>query len=441
MRDVEVAELVNGIRLERLMERLHRLAQIGGSAQNGVMRLAFTGEDRRARKQVLDWMGQAGLDTRVSPIGNILGRLGRADADAPVVMTGSHIDTVVHGGRFDGVLGVVAAIEVAQVFHEAGISFSHPLEVVCFVMEESSRFNVGYAFGSRVMAGQPVGRQMLLARDHDGRTLAEAVCAMRRQELGGSKAGPEPGDPTEAVQAYIRQSRYPRDRIRAFVELHIEQGPVLHMLRKPIGAVTAIAAPTRLDVALVGTQAHSGTTPMETRKDPLVAAAEVVLAVESICRSSGSVVGTVGMIEVDPNVINVVPGRVRVAIDVRSASAPAKTAAVGAIEDEIRRITHRRGICCEIDVIADEAPQPLSEEIVCLIEKQCLTLGIESHRLASGAGHDAAQVAKAVDRTGMIFVPSRDGISHSPQEWTDEGDILRGTQVLLLTLLSLVQPG
>ena len=427
--------MINGIRLERLMERLHRLAQIGTSGLNGVTRLAFTEGDRQARKLVVDWMREAGLDVRVSPIGNIFGRLGHTGADVPVVMSGSHIDTVVHGGKFDGVLGVVAALEVAQVLGEAGASLSCPLEVVCFVMEESSRFNIGYAFGSRVMAGQPISRKMLLTWDHDGQTLAEAIYAMRSQELGGSKT--RPGDLVGTVQAYVRQSRCPGDRIKAFVEMHIEQGPVLHRLGKPIGAVTAIAAPTRLDVTLAGTQGHSGTTPMEARKDPLVASAEVILAVESVCMSAGNVVGTVGMVEVDPNVINVVPGKVRLAIDVRSASSRAKTVAVNAIQDEIRRITSRRGISCQIDVITDEDPQPLSEEIVYLIERQCLTLGFESYRLPSGAGHDAAQVAKVVDHTGMILVPSRDGVSHNPQEWTDEQDILKGTQVLLLTLLSL----
>lgn len=439
MQNSEILALAEKIHPERLMKRLDQLAQIGKSAQNGVTRLAFTEEDRLARELVIDWMCKAGLEVRVSPIGNILGRLGEEDADVPVVMTGSHIDTVLDGGRFDGALGVIAAIEVAQVIKEDGVSLSHPLEVVCFVMEESSRFSVGYAFGSKVMTGQPISEEMLLARDKDGQTLVEAIYHMRSQELGSSKGVPRQGDLIETVSTYIRESRYPENRIQAFVELHIEQGPVLHMLRRPIGVVTAIAAPTRLGITFVGRQNHSGTTPMGLRKDALVASAEVILAVESICKSSESVVGTVGRIEVQPNVINVIPGKVRMFIDVRSVSNKAKTGVVDSVRKEIRRIANSRGIVYEMDTITDETPQPLSGKIVSLIEKHCGTLGIECHRLTSGAGHDAAQVAKVVEDTGMIFVPSRDGVSHGPQEWTDEQDILKGTQILLLTLLDLTQ--
>jgi hydantoinase/carbamoylase family amidase len=441
MQNIEILALAKRIQLERLMKRLNQLAQIGKFAQNGVTRLAFTEESKLARKLVINWMHEAGLDVRISPVGNVFGRLGKKDADVPVVMTGSHIDTVVNGGKFDGTLGVIAAIEVAQAINEAGISLPHPLEVVCFVMEESSRFNVGYAFGSKVMTGQPIGHEMLLAQDGDGKTLAEVIYNnnMRSQELGSSKGVPGQGGLIETVKTYVRESRYPGNRIKAFVELHIEQGPILYTLRKPIGAVIAIAAPTRLGITFVGTQNHSGTTPMELRKDPLVASAEVILAVERICRSSESVVGTVGMIKVEPNVINAIPGKVRMAIDVRSASSEAKTEVVNSIRQEIRCITNSRDISCKIDTMTDETPQPLSEKIVSLIEKHCLTMGIESHRLASGAGHDAAQVAKVVEDTGMIFVPSRNGVSHAPQEWTDEQDILKGTQVLLLTLLDLAQ--
>jgi len=429
--------LVKEIRPERLIKRLNQLAQIGKSAQGGVTRLAFTQEDRRARELIRDWMAEAGLDVWTSPIGNIFGRLGKKNWDVPIVMTGSHIDAVVDGGKLDGVLGVVAAIEAAQVIHQAGISLPRPLEVVCFVMEESSRFNVGYAFGSKVMSGQPVSREMLLARDKDDQTLAEAIYTMRSQE--NTRTQPTQSSLIETVKTYVNESRYPRNRIKAFVELHVEQGPILHALGKPIGAVTAIAAPTRLSVTLEGKQNHSGSTPMAFRKDSLAAAAKAILAVEKICRSSENVVGTVGRIKVEPDVINVIPGKTQMFIDVRSVSDEAKTEVVNSIRQEIKRIADRRGIFYEIDTITNETPQPLSAKIASLIEKHCQTLGIEYHRLTSGAGHDAAQVAKIAQDTGMIFVPSRDGVSHNPKEWTDEKDILKGTQILLLTLLDLAQ--
>jgi len=433
----EMQTLIKEIRSERLIKRLNQLAQIGKSAQGGVTRLAFTQEDRRARELIRDWMAEAGLDVWTSPIGNIFGRLGEKNGDVPVVMTGSHIDAVVDGGKFDGVLGVVAAIEAAQVIHQAGISLPRPLEVACFVMEESSRFNVGYAFGSKVMSGQPVNREMLLAQDKDGQTLAEAIHTMRSQENARTK--PAQSDVIETVKTYVNESRYPRNRIKAFVELHIEQGPILHALGKSIGAVTAIAAPTRLRVTLEGKQNHSGSTPMTFRKDSLAASAKVILAVEEICRSSENVVGTVSKIKIEPNVINVIPGKTQMFIDVRSVSDEAKAEVVNSIRQEIKHIADHRGIFYEIDTITHETPQPLSAKIASLIEKHCQTLDIECHRLTSGAGHDAAQVAKIAQDTGMIFVPSRDGISHNPKEWTDEKDMLKGTQILLLTLLDLAQ--
>ncbi|UCC63642.1 MAG: Zn-dependent hydrolase [Anaerolineae bacterium] len=434
----EPLTLIEKVRPERMMKHLDQLAQIGRTIRGGITRLAFTQEDRLARALVIDWMHQAGLEVRTSPIGNIFGRLGSPELDLPVVMTGSHIDTVIDGGRFDGALGVVAAIEVAHVLNENSVSLSRPLEVVCFVMEESSRFSTGYAFGSKVMTGQIIDDETLLAQDRTGQTLAEAIYAMRSRELGIEQAL-MPSDSVETAKTYIGGSRYPPQRIQTFIELHVEQGPILHTLGKPIGAVTAIAAPTRLAVTLLGQQNHSGTTPMRLRKDALAAAAEAILAVERICRSSEGVVGTVGRVEVAPNAVNVIPGKVWMVIDVRSVSAGAKADAADAIRAEIGRIATVRDVAYQLDTITDETPQPLSDKIVSLIEKNCQAMGIECHRLASGAGHDAAQLAQTVADTGMIFVPSRDGISHDPQEWTDKRDILTGAQVLLLTLLDLTR--
>lgn len=428
--------LLGHVNVARVMQRLDELAQVGRHA-HGVTRLAFSDEDRQARAKVVAWMREAGLACRVDPIGNLIGRSPSHSPHSPAVMIGSHIDTVVNAGNFDGILGVVASIEVVHAVAASGWDFKHPLEVVCFVMEESSRFGVGYGFGSSVMTGQIAGQAMLLARDQGGKSLADALYEMRMAEdpsLAVRGAGP-----LETAANWIEQSCYPPNRIEAFVELHIEQGPVLDAAHKSIGVVTVIAAPTRFTVSFTGMQSHSGTTPMHLRKDALAAAAEFILAVEQVCTQSGEVVGSVGMVRVQPNVLNVIPGQADVGVDLRSASAPAKRAALDEILDQLASISARRGIATEIKVLADETPCVLSEDIILLIEKNARGLGHEHLRLPSGAGHDAAHIAKLVPNTGMLFVPSRNGISHNPQEWTDEADIRKGIEVYLLTVADLLQ--
>jgi len=428
--------LCERISATRLIARLQELAQIGRTAQGGITRLAFSEEDRQARSLVRGWMESAGLQVQVSPIGNITGRLPGGDAGAPAVMSGSHIDTVVEAGAFDGVLGAIAAIEVAHVLHEAGVPLRHPLDVLIPVMEESTRFSVTHTFGSRIMAGEAIADGILCARDAGGTVLADALCAMRALESGQGSA--ESGAAAvETTQRWIADSRYPAESIKAFVELHVEQGPVLWASQRPIGIVTAIATPTRVRVTFLGRQSHSGATPMPLRKDALAAAAEAILAAERIAGSTGDVVGTVGVIAVEPNTINTVPGKCTMAVDIRGASAQSKAEVVRLLRAELEDIAQRRGITCEIETISHEDPQALSENIAAVIERSCLTLGIPPYRMVSAAAHDAIRFARVVPEVGMIFVPSRDGISHSPQEWTDDADVLRGTQVLLLTLLEL----
>lgn len=420
------------------MQRLDQLSRIGKSGQDGITRLAFTDLDNQARVLIMKWMHEAGLSIRISPIGNIIGRLKGQRDDVPVVMTGSHIDTVVAAGALDGTLGVIAAIEVAQVLNEAHLALSHPLEIVCFVMEESVQFGT-YAFGSKVMTGQHISDDMLLTQNESGKTLAGAIYEARSKENEHIMEACDPVEILKTVRNYIEVSREPMDCIKAFVELHIEQGPVLYTLGKSIGAVTSTAAPTRLKVTFSGVQNHSGTTPMVYRKDALTAAAEVILVVEHVCQASKDVVGTVGVIKAEPNTMTTIPGKAYIVIDIRSSSSASKAQVVKSIQNEIELIARRRGIGYEIKVLTDEVPQPFSETILNLIEKNSLKLGIEAYRLPSGAGHDAAQMAREIRNTGMIFVPSRDGISHDPQEWTNEQDILKGAQVLLLTLLDLAR--
>ncbi len=431
--------LINDIQIDRIRTRLDLLAQIGGSQDKGITRLAFTEEDSQARELVANWMREAGLQVSSSPIGNIIGRLEGAEPSAKVVMAGSHVDTVYSAGRFDGTLGTIAALEAVQVISESGAKLRHPLEAVCFMMEESARFGVGYAFGSKVMIGQSISDEALLARDRTGKTLARAIYETRQREADNLPKIRDTRQLLSFVQGLIAESRYPVERIKAFVELHIEQGPILEDKGILIGVVTAIAAPTRSRVTLIGVQNHSGATPMALRHDALATAAEIILAVERIAKATDDVVGTVGIIEAEPNSMTAIPGRVQITIDLRSINAESKMKASRAIQEEIERATGLRGVAYQTEALANELPQPLSGHIAQLIEENSLRLGITSMRLPSGAGHDAAQLAKVVSESGMIFVPSRSGISHSPQEWTNEHDILKGTQVLLATLLDLAE--
>lgn len=426
---------MNKIDAARLESNIEQLSEIGRTPQGGVTRLAFTREDMAARNLLRGWMRDAGLEVRRDPIGNLVGILPGRDARAPLLACGSHIDSVVNAGRYDGIVGMVAAVECARVFHENG-GLNSALNVINFVMEESSRFGAGYGLGSRVMAGIPITKQELFARDRSKVLQARAV-----QELKGWETGTRIATERSALRATqddIEASRFDWSRTRAFVELHIEQGPVLEHAAKEIGIVTAIAAPTRLHLILQGEQNHSGTTPMQLRRDALAAAAELVLHVERIAQeySGEQVVGTVGVIQNEPNVMNVIPGRVELRVDVRGASARAKRECLAAIESAMRDSCARRSVALEINILSDEDPIALSQGIVRAIEHVCSAENLSFMRMPSGAGHDAARMAHVVP-TGMIFIPSRGGISHDPREFSSAPEILRGTRVLLGTLLEL----
>ena len=429
------AQLLNQIDSSRLAQHIAQLAEIGRTAQGGVTRLAFTREDMAGRNLLRAWMNEAGLEIHRDAISNLIGTLRGRDANAPILACGSHIDSVVNAGRFDGIVGMVVAVECARVLHEHE-ALNHTLNVINFVMEESSRFSAGYGFGSRVMAGFEISKQELFARDRSKVLQARAI-----QELKGWETGAKIATERTALretQKDIDASRYDWSRVRAFIELHIEQGPVLERAQKQIGIVTAVAAPTRLHLILTGEQNHSGTTPMNMRHDALACAAEIILAVENIANefSTRHVVATVGVIQNEPNVMNVIPGRVELRVDIRSADGEAKRAYTHTLQNTIRAITQQRGIGIEIHVLADETPVTFSENVIHAIERVCDAQKFDAMKMPSGAGHDAAHIAR-VAPTGMIFVPSRGGISHDPREFSSIEQITRGAQVLLGTLLEL----
>lgn len=291
-----------------------------------------------------------------------------------------------------------------------------PVEVVCFVGEESSRF--GYStLGSSLVAGEVHGADLSNAADAQGTRLEDILSS-----LG-------------IYRSNLRSMRRDPASVKAYLELHIEQGPILEAKKKPIGVVTSIAAPTRFRVVFTGQADHSGTTPMEMRKDALVAASELVVAVEKISRrysrmEKGRVVGTVGAMKIEPGVINAIPGKAELSVDIRSITASAKNRVVRLVQAKIREIARRRHVRIEILPIREENPVPLDKRLVHLLKECCEAKGIAYEVMPSGAGHDAMQMAK-ITPSGMLFIPSRRGISHSPLEWSDPEDICLGTQLLL----------
>jgi hydantoinase/carbamoylase family amidase len=369
---------------------------------------------------VKEYMDRAGIKTRSDQFGNLFGRLEGKDSKAPVVMSGSHVDTVVHGGRFDGTVGTLSAIEVLQSIKENEIAHIYPLEVAVFVSEEPARFGGG-TLGSKAFIGDYTRADLDRLRDKDGITLAQAIkgAGFDPDELYTVKADPK--------------------NIKCFVELHIEQSIILETQKVPIGVVDQIAAPTNMRLIIKGQAGHAGATPMDLRRDAFVAAAEIALEIERIANTIGrETVGTVGEVVVSPNTINVIPGEVMLGIDIRDITAERKDRAIAQLEEAIKEISLRRRVETKTELIARQEPVKTAPNIVDLIRRTCQQLGIPYMNITSGAYHDALNMARLTD-IGMIFVPSVNGISHAPEEFTHFEDIFRGAQVLAGVLIELAR--
>ena len=402
------------------MRDLNAIGRIGIGNHGSVTRLVFSIKELRSRQVLIHLMRQAGLKIQVDAIGNIFGRLDGADPKAPALLAGSHLDTVIHGGKYDGPVGVIGALEAVRTIRENKIPLRAPLEVVCFIGEESSRFGFS-TLGSSLVAGEVQPKDLTNAVDAQGTKLADVL----------SSLGISPRN-------LFRLARDPKS-MKAYLELHIEQGPILEAKAKRIGLVTSIAAPSRFKVIFAGRADHSGTTPMEMRKDALVAAAQLIEYVEKICRKfssmeKGRVVGTVGAMKIEPGVINAVPGRTELSIDIRSTSAPAKDKVARLVKQRGAAIARDRGIAIEVLNIRAEDPVPLDKRLLRVTRQLCDEKAIDYEIMPSGAGHDAMQMAK-ITPAGMIFIPSRRGISHNPLEWTDPDDIALGAQLLMETMI------
>jgi len=404
---------------ERLARDLRGLSRIGLNEDGSVTRVAFSAAELRARHYMIHLLQQAGLAVRVDGIGNLIGRV-EGEGKGPAIALGSHVDSVPQGGRFDGAVGAVAALEVARAIRDAGVRLRRPLEVLVFAAEESSRFGFS-TIGSSAMAGASDPDRLLALTDKHGERLGEIL-----GRFGIAR------DDVVAV-------RRPLGEVGHYLELHIEQGRVLAEEGKRLGVVRAIAAPCRLKITYRGRADHSGATPMHLRRDALVAAARLVAHVEDVCAAPGAVpvVGTVGVIDARPGAMNVIPGEATLWIDLRSTSLAERTACRDAVLGEARRLAQARGLEIEVATLMEDAPVPMDSGVVELLARLCAERSVDHLVMDSGAGHDAMQMAH-IARAGMLFIPSREGISHNLKEWTSAEDIALGAQVLLEAALRLM---
>ena len=397
------------ISAKRLKEQFAALQKITAPGQ-GINRLAFSDADWQGRTYLMQLMKNAGLTLRVDAFGNVIGHYAGRDESLPAVMCGSHGDSVPEGGNYDGIFGILSAIETVRSMHEEGFVPDHPIEVVLFMCEESSRFGAA-TLGSRAMRGELSQDDLDRLKDKQGHSL--------REVLKGRGLDPD------HIETAICQKP-----IKAFLETHIEQGKVLEHRHVQIGAVTGIAAPTRFRVYLHGSADHSGATPMNLRHDGLCAAAKIISKLEELAGSetSAPVVGTVGICDVTPDVMNVIPGEVSLGIDIRSISAAAKKKVTDELKAYIKQVTDERNIPYDIQAVSDEKPAVMNPEIVELVSDTAEKLGYTHITMPSGAGHDSMHWADYAP-TGMIFIPCRDGISHNPAEYASIDDITAGANV------------
>lgn len=395
------------IQASRIERDLNAFAQFGKSGPTAVTRLALTPEDRQARAHFIALCREIGMQVRIDRFGNIAGVLG--EWNRPALLLGSHLDSVPEGGRFDGVVGVVGALEVVRALKEDGQLPDVPVGVVNFTAEESSRWGRA-TMGSKGLAGVIPEEELLGYRDRDGVAFGEAV----RQNAGYDLVG-GPGE---------------FGPIAGFYELHVEQGPELLIAGKPVGVVSHIAAPSRYKVFVHGTASHSGSTLMGRRKDGLAASAEIVLGLERLAREIGdAVVATATIFSLKPVSINVIPGEVELGIDIRGIEkAPIQqlTSSFRALVDEVAA---RRGIKIDVETLSEEDPVTLDAQMVQRLYRACERKGIPYLKAVSRAGHDAMYVAR-IAPAAMLFVPSKDGLSHNPGEFTSTEEIALGAEVL-----------
>ena len=401
----------------RCWDWLMRLGEITDPARPWT-RTAFSERHFQGRQFLTGRMRELELETRIDAAGNLIGRRDGADPAAGTIMIGSHSDTVVGGGRFDGIAGVIAGLEIAAALHDAGVHLRHSLEIVDFLAEEPNEFGLS-CIGSRGMAGA-LDADMLSRVNRSGLSLREAITGVRA-------AGPDSGEVSVAAA-------HRRD-VAAFLELHIEQGPVLEAQGSEVGVVTHIAGIRRLALTFKGQAAHAGTTPLDLRRDALVAASRFVLdlrgALESVRSGHPFVIATVGEIHVAPNAPNVVPGEARVVVDLRSDSGDALvtwTERIRALGEQAVSGTKVR--LTDFRLLSATQPTTCAPALLDHLRTAAGELSLKQQDIVSGAGHDAAFLSH-IAPAAMLFVPSRAGMSHCAEEWTDSLALAKGVAAVL----------
>ena len=400
----------------RIVARCDQLGTL--TEERGVLTRTFlTPMHKSANEMVGGWMREAGMDAHTDPIGNLVGRWPGTRAGAPVVMIGSHLDTVRNAGRYDGMMGVVTGIEAVEALRKAGRRLPFAIEVVGFGDEEGVRFDSAL-IGSRAIAGT-LPPAVLQTRDADGKSVADALSEFGLDPAQMGKAARKPGD------------------LLAYLEVHIEQGPVLERKGLALGVVTAICGATRRRIKLAGEAGHAGTVPMDGRRDALAGASEAVLAVEAVARQFG-VVATVGRIAAEPGATNVIPGGANFTLDLRAEKDQARADALVELDQRLAGIARRRNLVLTAETFHDAPAAPCAPALQDLFAGAIASLGLDAVRLPSGAGHDGMAMV-AIAPIGMLFVRCKGGISHNPAEAVDAADVGLGAAALIAALEQLAK--
>jgi len=402
---------------KRVEYHIELLSTFTATPNQGVTRLTYSAEDLKAREYIKEKMIEYGLSVREDGLGNIFGKMEGIKNDKPSILIGSHFDSVPNGGAYDGTLGVVAGLEIAAIFHENNIKPIYPIEIIALVEEEGSRFG-GALMGSRGMTGLIEEEDYQHIKDENSISVIEAM---------------------EKIGLDFTKNKY-RDpsTIKAFLELHIEQGPILEEKEITIGIVDAIVGLTQLEVTVEGRAGHAGTTPMNLRDDALVVASEIISILPEIAIEQGEeTVITTGRLQVYPNGANVIPEKVIFTIDLRSSNEEDIQQAHNKVKKLIES-KNKKQIRTSIKQHLYMPPKALNEAINKTFKKNCDKLDISYHSMNSGAGHDAMVFSDVTD-VGMIFVPSKDGLSHCPEEWSDAEHISQGIEVLFETVKELAE--
>lgn len=386
------------------------------------MRLFCSEAMKAAHDKLRHWMDAAGLNCRVDPVGNLIGRWNGRDVESssspspPVLIIGSHLDTIIDAGKYDGTLGVVMGLAVAEILSKADLALPFAIDVIGFCEEEGVRFQSPY-IGSRALTGD-ISAELFEKRDADGISLTDALRAFGR--------APE----------QFHEAAYEKDKVIAFIEPHIEQGPVLELQDLPVGIVTGVAGQIRASVQFVGRAGHAGTVPMSSRQDALVAASTFVVAVEQYALNRSDLVATVGQIEVFPNLANVIPAQVQIRLDLRSSNDGIRKASFQEIVRNGTEIARQRNLQFEILWVDDQDSVLFDPTLLQLMHKSTLEAGGQKFELLSGAGHDAAVMATCFP-TAMLFLRCKEGISHHPDELATEDDVTVALDVLCRFVMNL----